>query len=73
MPLRGHGEGGYDVVWSNQWEPSTKRQHANEVYQALAEADHCGDDVASVKTSDIPDHDMLVGASHVRTIRWPRR
>ena len=62
MPLRGHGEGGYDVVWSNQWEPSTKRQHANEVYQARwPEADHCGDDVASVKTSDIPDHDMLVG------------
>lgn len=23
---------GYRVVWSNQWEPSTKRQHASEVY-----------------------------------------
>ena len=22
----------YKVVWSNQWEPSTKKQHAAEVY-----------------------------------------
>ena len=22
----------YEVVWSNQWEPATKKQHANEVY-----------------------------------------
>ena len=24
----------FKVIWSNQWEPSTKRQHANEVYNA---------------------------------------
>ena len=24
----------YDIVWSNQWEPSTKKQHASEVYQS---------------------------------------
>ncbi len=24
----------YEVVWSNQWEPSTKTQHASKVYEA---------------------------------------
>ena len=62
MPLRDRNEGGYDVVWSNQWEPSTKRQHANEVYEARwPKAQHCGDDIGSVPTEDIPDHDLLVG------------
>ena len=62
MPLRDRGEGGYDVVWSNQWEPSTKRQHANEVYKARwPKAHHCGDDIGSVPTEGIPDHDLLVG------------
>ena len=62
MPLRGRNEGGYDVVWSNQWEPSTKRQHANKVYEARwPKAQHCGDDIGAVPTEDIPDHDLLVG------------
>lgn len=26
--------GTYEVVWSNQWEPSTKLQHASKVYEA---------------------------------------
>jgi DNA (cytosine-5)-methyltransferase 1 len=61
QPLRS-GEMGYAVVWSNQWEPSTKRQHANEVYkEKWPEAFHSEDDIASVVTDDIPDHDMLVG------------
>jgi len=25
---------GFKVVWANQWEPSTKKQHAAEVYSA---------------------------------------
>ena len=62
LPLRSRTEGGYEVVWSNQWEPSTKRQHANEVYDSRwPNAGHCGDDISSVKTKEIPDHDMLVG------------
>ena len=62
FPLRAPNEGGYDVVWSNQWEPSTKRQHANEVYEnRWPDAGHCGDDIGTVATKDIPDHDMLVG------------
>ena len=62
FPLRAPNEGGYEVVWSNQWEPSTKRQHANEVYEnRWPDAGHCGDDIGTVATKDIPDHDMLVG------------
>lgn len=55
----------YEVVWSNQWEPSTKRQHASEVYQAcFPETKHSNDDIAKVIEEDfkqIPDHDLLVG------------
>jgi DNA (cytosine-5)-methyltransferase 1 len=25
----------YDVVWSNQWEPSTKTQHASLIYERI--------------------------------------
>ena len=60
-PLR-EGNDQYRVVWSNQWEPSTKRQHANEVYEARWSADHhCGEDISRIPTEAIPDHDMLVG------------
>ena len=61
LPLRDRGEGGYDVVWSTNT-TSTKRQHANEVYEARwPEAHHCGDDIGTVPSEDIPDHDLLVG------------
>lgn len=52
----------YDVVWSNQWEPSTKLQHANMVYKhRWGNSDHCGDDISNVDVNKIPDHDLLVG------------
>ena len=52
----------YEVVWSNQWEPSTKKQHASEIYENRWGADnHSNKDISKVKTSDIPDHDILVG------------
>lgn len=54
--------GQYEVVWSNQWEPSTKKQHASEVYEARFESEnHSNEDIAEVKTSQIPDADVLVG------------
>lgn len=54
--------GGYEVVWSNQWEPSTKTQHASMVYEARwGKAGHSNEDVNSVEVSSIPDHDLLVG------------
>jgi len=52
----------FEVVWSNQYEPSTKAQHANLVYETRwKNSNHCGDDISNVKVKDIPDHDVLVG------------
>ena len=52
----------YQVVWSNQWEPSTKTQHASLVYENRFGKDaHCNEDISSVDVSSIPDHDLLVG------------
>lgn len=55
----------YEVIWSNQWEPGTKIQHANIIYkERWPDSDHCGKDIAEVIENDfemIPDHDLLVG------------
>jgi len=55
----------YEVVWSNQWEPSTKAQHANLVYKnRWPKANHSGEDIEKVIETNfksIPDHDLLVG------------
>lgn len=52
----------YTVVWSNQWEPSTKRQHASLVYEArFGSENHSNQDIAEVPISTIPDADVLVG------------
>ncbi len=52
----------FQVVWSNQWEPSTKMQHASIVYEHIFGSEgHSNEDIAKVLTSSIPDHDLLVG------------
>lgn len=55
----------YDVVWSNQWEPSTKKQHASEVYEArFGKENHSNEDIHEVvkrNVEEVPDHDLLVG------------
>ena len=52
----------YEVVWSNQWEPSTKVQHASAVYENRFGKDrHTNIDITNVDVSGIPDHDLLVG------------
>jgi DNA (cytosine-5)-methyltransferase 1 len=52
----------YKVVWSNQWEPSTKTQHASLVYEnRFGKIGHSNEDIAQVEVSKIPDHDLLVG------------
>lgn len=52
----------FDIVWSNQWEPTTKTQHASEVYCArFGYTNHSNEDISTVKTNEIPDHDLLVG------------
>jgi DNA (cytosine-5)-methyltransferase 1 len=55
----------YEVVWSNQWEPSTKMQHASKVYEErFGKENHSNEDINEVVTrnvEEIPDHDLLVG------------
>ena len=52
----------YKTIWSNQWEPSTKRQDASIVYcHRFGEQGHSNEDIATVPTSDIPQCDLLVG------------
>ena len=55
----------YEIVWSNQWEPSTKLQHASMVYEArFGKENHTNKDINEIVTTDlesIPDHDLLVG------------
>jgi len=52
----------YEIVWSNQWEPSTKIQHASLVYENnFGKKGHCNEDISTVDVSTIPDYDMLVG------------
>lgn len=52
----------YEVIWSNQWEPSTKIQHASMVYEnRFGKNGHSNQDIATVNVSEIPDHDLLVG------------
>ena len=69
-------ESDYKVVWSNQWEPTTKKQYAAEVYVDkwnLKSSKNnplefhgdgevfINDDIATIEAQDIPDHDLLVG------------
>ena len=52
----------YETIWNNQWEPSTQHQDASLVYQArFGKKGHCNKDINNVPTSEIPDHDLLVG------------
>ncbi|OYX39798.1 DNA (cytosine-5-)-methyltransferase [Candidatus Saccharibacteria bacterium 32-50-10] len=55
----------YSTVWANQWEPSTVKQHAAEVYVArFGEDGFSGRDIEKVIEDDfdsIPDHNLLVG------------
>jgi DNA (cytosine-5)-methyltransferase 1 len=60
---------GWDVVWTNQWEPSTKAQHAFDCYVSHFDTGiHVNEDINVVldeiktgKREPIPDHDLLVG------------
>jgi len=55
-------ESKYKVIWSNQWEPSTKTQEASYIYERRFGSDgHSNKDIAKVDIDEIPDHDMLVG------------
>jgi len=55
----------FDTVWANQWEPSTTKQHAGEVYMArFGKQGFSGRNIEKVIEDDfdsIPNHDLLVG------------
>jgi DNA (cytosine-5)-methyltransferase 1 len=52
----------FNIVWSNQWEPSTKTQHASDIYtQRFGLANHSNKDIVLVDVDTIPNHDLLVG------------
>ena len=52
----------FETIWNNQWEPSTVHQDASLVYRArFGSKGHSNKDINLVPTSDIPDHDLLVG------------
>lgn len=57
----GLARAGWKTVFSNQWEPSTKVQHASDVYSArFGEEGHSNEDISKVE--DIPTKiDLLVG------------
>ena len=52
----------YHIVWSNQWEPATKTQHAWRTYERVYGDGSCvNTDIAQVPVNEIPNYDMLVG------------
>ena len=52
----------FETVWSNQWEPSTKIQHASKVYvERFGEVGHSNMNIQEVDVKDIPKHDVLCG------------
>lgn len=53
----------FDVVWGNQYEPATNRQHAFEVYSKKWEGKgiHSNQDINDVDIEKIPTFQLLVG------------
>jgi len=53
-------EDNFEFVWANQWEPSTKVQHAADCYRYHF-GDICNEDISTVDKKNIPDHSLLCG------------
>lgn len=52
----------FRVIFSNQWEPGKRKQHASEIYTArFGGKGHTNKDIAEIGIDEIPDHDVLVG------------
>ncbi len=53
----------WEFVWANQWEPSTKIQHAFDCYTKRFgdSSNHSNIDISQVDKKEIPDHTLLVG------------
>ena len=53
--------GDWDFVWANQWEPSTKIQHAYDCYVTRFGNECSNQSITDVDKSTIPEHTLLVG------------
>ncbi|KKK85877.1 hypothetical protein LCGC14_2768820, partial [marine sediment metagenome] len=53
--IRGkNGKKPFNVVWSNQWEPTTKKQHASEIYEKrFGKKGHSNEDISEVSSKKI--------------------
>ncbi len=53
----------YTFVWANQWEPSTKVQHAFDCYvKRFGESEnHVNKDISVIDKKTVPNHTLLVG------------
>lgn len=52
----------FKTIWSNQWEPTTKRQDASIIYcRQFSASGHSNGDINTIPTDDIPECDLLVG------------
>jgi DNA (cytosine-5)-methyltransferase 1 len=54
-------EAGWNVIWANQWEPSTKAQHAADCYRANFGPGSMVNEDINLVIDQIPEHDLLVG------------
>ena len=55
-------KGPWKFVWANQWEPSTKSQHAFDCYNLrFFGENNSNEDITKVNKKDIPDHTLLTG------------
>jgi len=55
-------DGPFKFVWANQWEPSTRTQHAYDCYNLRFKGEiNSNLDISKVNKKDIPDHSILCG------------
>jgi DNA (cytosine-5)-methyltransferase 1 len=55
-------KGNFGFVWANQWEPSTKTQHAFDCYNLRFPEDfNSNSDISKVDKNQIPNHTLLCG------------
>ena len=54
--------GPWNFVWANQWEPSTKSQHAFDCYNLrFYNENNSNQDISKVNKKEIPNHTLLTG------------